>query len=904
MVIPAAGMIQLEFGNTGINGTVNVLNNKVTISGNYDNALAGANFGMMITGNHHITNIHGNEFTFTAINARRGQTNGIYADIPTGIYFNTDGGSNWGPIPADAEFSIENNIFNGFKNSIGFYDPADAGLTPYTGYGKLTQGTLVNIQHNSFLNDSIAVDNGSDSYDVSANCNWWGVVKVQDMLTRFSKGTVSPLPWLTDGTDTDPGVGFQPMDNTCNGQPPVVTVDKATNVSCKGLNNGSVNISVTGGFAPFTYEWTKTGDATIISTDKDPSGLAPGVYHLTIKDADGSDLVLDANGDLTSIDVTITEPDAALSAAVNTTDVSCFNGSNGTAGVIATGGTAPYSYSWSNGSQESSISGLTTGSYNVVVTDANGCTQSATAIINQPLSALSVSLNITNVTCNGGTNGQVAASASGGTGPYTYSINGTDYQPGSSFTNLSANNYTVYVRDNNGCDLVSSAIVTQPSAILISFSGITPSCSNSNTGSVISNAVGGTGIYVYSWIGPNGFTKASKNINNLAPGNYILTVTDANGCSTTSSVTIPAIAAISLSAAITDVSCYGSVTGAINITTGGGSGGNFTYSWTGPNGFKAGTEDIVNLKAGSYSVTINDPAGCSLSRTYSIAQPTAALTINAAKTDISNCGGSGTITSTGSGGTAPYMYKLNAGTPQSSGIFSGLATGTYTVAVTDSKGCEKTSTVSIADNGNDAFESNNKQNSASSISVNQSVQARIAPTSTDQDWYKFTTGIAGGSYTITLTHPSVIYTVNLVDSKGKIISASSSSATAKTYNTLAGNTTYSIQVTGALSYSCYSLVVSANSNPAAAGRSAIGGTERQNMLPVMKMQANVYPNPHNGEFRISVLSPEGGNGVVEIVNSLGQVITQKRVSFNKARQYHNKLQQYATRPALLQGSAG
>ncbi|HLO79822.1 MAG TPA: SprB repeat-containing protein, partial [Chitinophagaceae bacterium] len=449
------GMIELELSQTAVHGTINVLSNKITISGDYTTASAASNQGIFISGKHNLTNIRNNEINFTAFNWRVPEGSPYaYPPVPTGIYFMTDGGTDGpgrpfaGAISSTSEFNVENNIINGFKNSIAFYDPlsdTEGGLTAFKGYGKLTAGAKVFIQYNSFLNDEIAVNNGEESYDVSAQCNWWGVYKVQDMLSRFSLSTVSPLPWLIDGTDTDPSTtGFQPADGTCTGAAPVVVLDGSSNVTCNGAANGSAQITATGGFGPLQFKWTKEGDADFVSTDEDPSNFGPGTYHLAVTDNYGSSLYLDANGDLHAIDVTITEPDA-ISSTFNSTNIACYGNNNGSASIEASGGTGTLSYLWSNGETGNSVSGLPPGYISVDVTDENGCVISKSATITQPAAPLSVTMTGTSASCNG----SVTATAGGGTAPYNYLWN--NGATTSSISNVPAGTYDIIVTDANNC---------------------------------------------------------------------------------------------------------------------------------------------------------------------------------------------------------------------------------------------------------------------------------------------------------------------------------------------------------------------------------------------------------------------------------------------------------------------
>ncbi|MFN5844229.1 MAG: beta strand repeat-containing protein, partial [Flavobacteriia bacterium] len=222
----------------------------------------------------------------------------------------------------------------------------------------------------------------------------------------------------------------------------------STNVSCFGGNNGSIDLTVTGGFG-YTYSWTGPGGFT--STSQDLTGLTAGTYLVT---------VTDANGCSTTASVTITQPAAALAASTTQTNVLCNGNTTGAIDLTVTGGTAPYSYSWSNSATSQDLSSIGAGTYTVTVTDANGCTTTASVTITQPAAALSASTTQTNVSCFGNSTGTSTVTASGGTGPYTYSWNTTPEQTTASASGLAAGTYTVTVTDANGCSTTASVTIT------------------------------------------------------------------------------------------------------------------------------------------------------------------------------------------------------------------------------------------------------------------------------------------------------------------------------------------------------------------------------------------------------------------------------------------------------------
>ncbi|WP_410493659.1 beta strand repeat-containing protein, partial [Chryseobacterium sp. 18068] len=290
-----------------------------------------------------------------------------------------------------------------------------------------------------------------------------------------------------------------------------------TNIACNGGSTGSINLTPTGGSAPYTFNW---GGGI---TTEDRTGLAAGTYTVTITDA---------NGCTGTVTATVTQP-TAMSATVSQTNVSCNSGSNGTAGIVVTGGTAPYTYSWSpSGGTAATATGLVAGTYTVTVTDANACTITRTVTITQP-TAISGTTVVTNIACNGGSTGAINLTPTGGSAPYTFNWGGgitTEDRTG-----LAAGTYTVTITDANGCTGTVSATVTQPTAMSATTSQTNISCNGGTNGTASIVVTGGTAPYTYSW-SPSGGTAATAS--GLSAGAYTVTVTDANACTITRTVTI------------------------------------------------------------------------------------------------------------------------------------------------------------------------------------------------------------------------------------------------------------------------------------------------------------------------------------------------------------------------------
>lgn len=290
----------------------------------------------------------------------------------------------------------------------------------------------------------------------------------------------------------------------------------------------------------------------------------------------------------------------SFNAAVPTTAVDCFGNCTGSASIALTGGTAPFSYTWSTGSTASTVNALCAGIYTVVVTDGN-CTATSTLLITSP-AMLTASVAVSNISCNGGNNGSGTIMASGGTSPFTYTwmpAGGTS----ATATNLSTGTYTILVKDASNCIISNSVAITQPSAITATSSQTNITCVSSS-GQAQFAVSGGTSPYTYSWA-PNSSTTTLAS--GLSAGNYSFTVTDANSCvqintvGITNSTTAPNVTVSSANTII----CAGQST---TLTANGAS----TYSWN-----TSGTTASIIISptvTTTYTVTgTNNSNGCSAS---------------------------------------------------------------------------------------------------------------------------------------------------------------------------------------------------------------------------------------------------------------------------------------------------
>ncbi|MCK5782799.1 MAG: SprB repeat-containing protein, partial [Flavobacteriales bacterium] len=358
-----------------------------------------------------------------------------------------------------------------------------------------------------------------------------------------------------------------------------------TYVSCAGGNDGSFQTSVSGGTSPYSYLWSN-GATTV-----DILNLTTGLYHLTLTDTNGCVNILSGN---------VGEPALPLSVSASVVDANCNGASNGSISLSVSGGTSPYYYSWSNGATTQNISGLSAGTYSITVEDASGCTSVEIIGITEP-DAIQLSGAITSVDCDGGTNGSIYISVSGGVSPYAYIwSNGT-------ITNnpigLSADFYSVTVTDANSCTQTALYQITEPTILVTNITQTNVDCNGASTGSATVIASGGTAPYSYFWYGSPAQTTAT--ITGLYTGDYPVLVTDVNGCtSTTSAIIAEPNLYVVFEIIHSNVTCNGGSDGAISINLDGGTlpdvliWSNGSTDW-----------DLTNLTVGTYSVTCTDANG-------------------------------------------------------------------------------------------------------------------------------------------------------------------------------------------------------------------------------------------------------------------------------------------------------
>ena len=475
----------------------------------------------------------------------------------------------------------------------------------------------------------------------------------------------------------------------------LITTYSATDLLCFGDNNACITTNTTGGASNYTYSWN-TGETTA-----NICNLSAGVtYTCTITDGCGC---------TTSISVTINDP-AELTSSYTQTNISCFGVNDGSAIVNFFGGTIgsvpgdtnyilgwsgtpmpvylPYPQSVFNTSLlPNPYNQIPAGVYPYTVTDLNGCTIYDTITITQPDSLYTTystnNFNGYEISCFGGTDGEIDIQVNGGTAPFDNYLNGS-LQSSLIISNLSAGSYTDSIEDANGCTAINTIILNEPPGLVSTLTPTNISCNGICDGEIISGTTGGVLPYSYSW---SSILDTTADVSNLCAGLYALTISDGNGCVSNSSATITEPSPISFSIdSISHISTYGGNDGAIYISTGGGV-GNLTYYWTNPFTFTSTSEDIDNLIGAIYSLNITDSNSCTLDTLIELTQPSS-LVLNLDSAITISCYDScdASLFISGSGGDSTYTYSWTGpnGFTAFTANISNLCYGEYILVLDDS----------------------------------------------------------------------------------------------------------------------------------------------------------------------------------------------------------------------------
>jgi gliding motility-associated-like protein len=467
--------------------------------------------------------------------------------------------------------------------------------------------------------------------------------------------------------------------NGCNSTPFSITIAEpialtvsviGTNPDCSGLCNGNADAAIIGGTTPYSILW----DDPSSQTTSLASNLCAGTFNID---------VTDANGCVQAGNAILTAP-IGITSNSTFTDETCFELCDGSAAVNPSGGTLPYTVLWSDGSSTNTISNLCAGTYDVDITDANGCNTFETITID-PSIEITSTFTFANSTC-GSCIGSALVTPAGGVPGYTYQWDaaaggGTSQN----ISNLCAGVFSVDITDAAGCTETVGVSISDNNAELVTIIPTDASCFDVCDGSAIATTACLDGPCTFEWFDGAGVTTGVliDNITNLCADNYFVEVTNASGCITVENTTINEPLEIEGNGIVTDANCGGVCDGSVVLTPSGGN-GVFTFLWTDPSAQT--TQTATNLCGGNVDVQITS-GGCTITETYFINQPIA-MSASVVSTDA-QCNGdcNATATLTVNDGVLPYSFTWDDGATQSTQAAINLCAGNYNVSITDANGC-------------------------------------------------------------------------------------------------------------------------------------------------------------------------------------------------------------------------
>jgi gliding motility-associated-like protein len=485
---------------------------------------------------------------------------------------------------------------------------------------------------------------------------------------------------------TQPNGCFYTIDTAIVFYPNPLVKVTSTNATCSPGNDGTATATVTGVPPGYTLLWTPAPPSG--ANTPNATGMSGGSYNC---------MITTQNGCKDDTTITIIQPPGAPVVSLSTTPATCSPGADGTITATVTGGNAP-TYTWSgpgaapsftgNGQGTLNATGLSGGTYIFTATPAGGiCPVSQTIVVTQP-NAPTATQTTTNVSCFGLSDGTDTVKAFGGTAPLTFAWTGGPVITDGNASGLAAGTYVCTISDAKGCKLTETAVITQPSQLTVTATGIPASCAGKCNGQVIGVPGGGTTVYTYGWIGT---ACTSASCSNVCAGNYTINITDAHGCKATASTTVTEPPPIVMTMFPKPSHCN-KPDGSDSVFVSGGASG-FSYSWKpGPASAKSGDH---NLPAGTYTVVVKDANGCLDSSNNVVPNLPGVNITQVSSTPVSCFGGhDGTAKDSASGGFKPYTYLWTNGAGTAA-TATGLAAGPYTCTVTDSAGCTNSVPVTI-----------------------------------------------------------------------------------------------------------------------------------------------------------------------------------------------------------------
>jgi hypothetical protein len=449
------------------------------------------------------------------------------------------------------------------------------------------------------------------------------------------------------------------------------------------INCNQANVALAGSSNTSNSTFAWTGPNGYTSDQQSPTVSEAGNYTLTVTAPNG------CTDDATAV---VNQNTAQPTASAGANGILNCNANSVVLNGTGSSSGSQFSYSWTtnNGNIVSGGNTLTptvnaVGDYSLLVTNNNnGCTNSAATAVTQTPPVSTDVASQTNINCFGNANGAATVQAAGGNGSFTYAW--SNGQTSATASNLSAGTYSVTVSDGENCTSTESVVISQPGELLANVSTTAQTAPGNNDGTASANVSGGTGSYTYAW--SNGANTAQ--ITGLAPGNYTVSVTDANGCQKVQTATVNAFGcAVSATTSSSDVTCNGTADGSASIALNNAL-EPYSYAWS--NGETSAA--ISSLAPGTYTVSATDGNGCEVVASIDVEEP-GALNANATSTAVTSAGAAdGTATANPTGGTGPFTYLWSNGATTAN--ITGLVSANYSVVVTDANGCTAEQVVPVA----------------------------------------------------------------------------------------------------------------------------------------------------------------------------------------------------------------
>jgi hypothetical protein len=605
---------------------------------------------------------------------------------------------------------------------------------------------------------------------------------------------------------------------------------------------------------------------------------------------------LSGNATIATFNVTIVND---LAVTANPTDALCFNEASGSLSLSVTGGTTPYTYNWSNGATTQDLSNIGEGTYSVLVTDANGCTASTTADVNEP-SQITISASTLNPSVCGATDGEIDITVTGGTVTGAYSYLWNTGSTSEDLVGLTGGYYEITVTDDNGCEAVASGPLEDPGSPTLSInylnSVLDVNCFGDASGSIELDIIlnGGATSATFDW--SNG--ASTQNISGLTAGFYSVVVTDDNGCTTGISETVTEPGPVTGTISSLSATCNGDADGELSVSPVGGD-GNYTYLWD--DAAASTTQDITGLAAGNYSVIITDGNGCAATVSGTVNEPDAVSGSITANNITCNGDGNGQLNLSPTGGVGSYSFLWNDAFVSTTEDLSGLSAGTYAVIITDGNGCSGTASATIIEP--DAISGTI---TAADANCNGSTDGELALTPAGGVGnYTFIWNDASMSSTQNLTAGAGAYSVIITDGNGcqgnaagtinepAVLTASATSTDiimgndgTVTLTVNGGTSPYTYAWSGPASYTnntqnlnglntagTYNVTVT-DANGCTATTS-VNVSSQVGVSSVEGIALNIFPNPSSGMFTVnSSLS----NGLIIVRDALGREIHHQQIN--------------------------